>query len=169
MSDTDDGLSRDEEEALRAMKRDECPPPRIEHAIVDALRRDGLIAPQPRQRWPLLAAAAAVVAFIAGMNVPHRAPRGTESSQPRFVLLLYSGETRASRPGHREEYAAWARRMASQGTPISGEELADGADEDGPRGFFIVGAPDVDAARRIAATCPHVRYGGRIVVRRIVS
>jgi hypothetical protein len=62
--------------------------------------------------------------------------------------------------------------------PISGEELAAESHALGgetpaapvllPRGFFIVSAPDLDTVQRIASTCPHLRYGGRIVIQRIV-
>jgi hypothetical protein len=38
-----------------------------------------------------------------------------------------------------------------------------------PRGFFVVRARDFAEARRIAETCPHLRHGGRIVLRRVAS
>jgi hypothetical protein len=38
-----------------------------------------------------------------------------------------------------------------------------------PRGFFVVSAPDLNAAHQIASTCPHLRYGGRIVIQRIAG
>jgi hypothetical protein len=104
------------------------------------------------------------------------------------MLLLYAGGTPvAGTPDtRRREYADWARGIASRGVAISGEELADEAREVGvatsdasspvapasgplPRGYFVVSVPDLDSAQRIAATCPHLRYGGRIVVKKIVS
>jgi hypothetical protein len=35
------------------------------------------------------------------------------------------------------------------------------------RGFFIIVADDEQAALAIAETCPHLKYGGRVVVRPI--
>ena len=35
--------------------------------------------------------------------------------------------------------------------------------------FIRVAAADLAAAERIASTCPHLRYGGRIVVKRVVG
>jgi len=29
-------------------------------------------------------------------------------------------------------------------------------------------APDLEAAQQIASSCPHLRYGGRIVIQRIL-
>ena len=168
-----DDLSREEEQGLRAMKRDIVPPARIEERLVDTLRRDRLIA--PRRRWvtPAAAAAAVLLAFVAGMMMPRRTSppaRPAEATHVRFAILLYSGDIRSDAPRRHEEYAEWARGVASQGVEISGEDLADQAsDPAGPRGFFIVAARDADAARAIAASCPHVKYGGRVVVRKIVS
>jgi hypothetical protein len=164
-----DGLTRDEAEALRALKHDEEPPLRIETAVVQKLKRDGVIR-SSRSRAPILAAvAAAIVAFAVGLSVPRAqkvaspAPTG-----PRFAILLYPGTIPADAPKRRDEYAAWARQIAAGGTSVQGEQLGDEADDpSGPRGFFIISAPDADRARAIAATCPHLKYGGRIVVRRI--
>ena len=112
----------------------------------------------------------------------------TAIAGPRYMLLLYAGGTPvAGTPDtRRREYADWARAIASRGVAISGEELADEAREVAlgtfdassavapasgplPRGYFVVSVPDLDSAQRIAATCPHLRYGGRIVVKKIVS
>ncbi len=166
---SDEELSREEQEALRALKRDEFPPSRIERAVISALKRDGTIA--ARRRWvPIASVAAAVLAFAAGLSVP-RSPAGSApAAEPRFAILLYRGAMPPGAPRRRDEYAAWARQVASSGTPISGEELADDAeDPSGPRGFFIIGAPSAARAREIAATCPHARYGGRVVVRSIAA
>jgi hypothetical protein len=107
---------------------------------------------------------------------------------PRYMLLLYAGGTPvAGAPDtRRREYADWARGIASRGVAISGEELSEEAREVGaatadgsvsvappsgplPRGYFVVSAPDLASAQRIASTCPHLRYGGRIVVKKIVG
>ena len=71
--------------------------------------------------------------------------------------------------------------LASRGVQVSGEELSEesaalgpsiGSAADGgalPRGFFVIRAGDLAEAQRIASTCPHLRYGGRIVIKRVVS
>ena len=93
-----------------------------------------------------------------------------------MILLLYGGDT-GDRADRREEYGGWAHSVASRGVDITGAELSDTGDEvpagtaDGPapRGYFIVTASSAAEARQIAASCPHVRHGGRIVIRPIVS
>lgn len=95
-----------------------------------------------------------------------------------------------------EEYAAWAGSLAERGLLVAGEQLgpeglvvepgdprageprageavaADEAPLRGPGGvlggYFVVRAGDYEEARALAADSPHLRYGGRIVVRRIV-
>jgi hypothetical protein len=170
-------------ERLRAARADGAPPRGLEEATVAALRERGLVKP-PRRRLMAavaLVATAAVLAVAAGWSLMHQsaAPR-PQAASPRFVLLLYAGvDPIAGTPDtRRREYSQWARDVAAGGAAISGEELSEDAREVPasaasatplPRGFFVVSAPDLDAAQRIASTCPHLRYGGRIVVKRIVS
>jgi hypothetical protein len=83
-----------------------------------------------------------------------------------------------------EEYVAWARRGREDGVVEGGEKLREDTDvvieragilgEIPPKpaqsrlaGYFLVRAADRRAAVEIARTCPHVRYGGSIVVREI--
>lgn len=88
-----------------------------------------------------------------------------------------------------DRYRQWAARMAAEGRIAGGYKLADeggkriragrGGDAalvtDGPYaeakdvvgGLFIVNAASYDEAVRIASTCPHVRGGNVVEVRRI--
>jgi hypothetical protein len=183
----------EERERLRAARAELVPPPDLEDATVAALRHRGLVT----RRFPhgagvaafrrkavvatALLTLAATLVMAAGWSVMHRAVAPiTPSPSPRFVLLLYAGaDPIAGTPGtRRQEYAQWARDLSSRGITISGEELSEETRQVGstvppaadlPRGFFVVTAADLEAAQRIASSCPHLRYGGRIVVKRIVS
>ena len=191
MNDANDNieLSPEERQALRSMRSDEQPPPRIEDDVVRSLRRDGLlddvsVPPYVRgRRWWWVGAASAAAAAVLTTWIVLRSPAGGPASPasagPRFVLLLYGGEPRGSGPSRHDEYAAWARRVAAQGIQIAGEELAEEATEvtrgSGPaeppvqpRGYFVISARDAETAREIAETCPHLSYGGRVILRRIV-
>jgi hypothetical protein len=182
----------EELERLRAARADGVPPPGLEDDTVILLRERGLVrrgrltavpvASAFRRKWVTAAgligvAAALVIAVVWGITNNRAAP--AVPTGPRFVLLLYAGTdpAAAAAESRRAEYAAWARDVASRGVAISGEELSDETREVGPsagptvdlpRGFFVVSAADLDSARQIASTCPHLRYGGRIVVKRIV-
>jgi hypothetical protein len=153
-----------------------------EDRLVAVLRERGLL--RARRRRGAIAAlgavAAALVLAAVWLTTPRQPPVAPAAS--RYVLLLYAGTDpveAAASAARRREYAEWARGVASGGVAISGEELADESRTVGaaaspapdplPRGFFVVSAPDLDAAERIAATCPHLRYGGRIVIQRVAG
>ena len=86
-----------------------------------------------------------------------------------------------------EEYGAWRQKLADEGRLVGGEKLEDGTVRqlsatdgrsdvtDGPfaetkeiiGGYFLIQAEDYDEAVAISRECPHLRYGGRIELRRI--
>ena len=176
----DDELPPDLAKALSDARVGMAPPRAVEEATISALRQRGLVYPRRRRAMIMwaAAAAAAIVAMVSWLVLARTAP---PVDGPRFVLLLYAGSDPVSGTAdvRRQEYGAWARDLASQGVQVSGEELSEesaalGATEaEGaaalPRGFFVIRADDLAAAQRIASTCPHLRYGGRIVIKRVVS
>ena len=111
---------------------------------------------------------------------------------PSYLLLLYQIDDRP-RPEPQEAaqmtqaYMDWAGRMRAQGRLSGGEKLTEDAGRvmrrrqnrtsvtDGPfaeskelvGGFFLLTAADYDEACRLAESCPHLAYGGRIEVRQI--
>jgi hypothetical protein len=112
-------------------------------------------------------------------------------SMSTFLLLLNEDSSfqrsAADNPrAHIEEYSAWARRLATDGVLVEGEKLKEsgmvltgdatreargaelpGGEPGGLAGYFVVKAHDYKAAVALASTCPHLRYGGSIVVREI--
>jgi hypothetical protein len=190
---TNEDWTPEELERLRAARADAMPPRDLEDATVAALRHRGLVTRRLLARRRVVSAfnrkavaatalltIAAALVLAAGWSVMHKAGPVRPSSSPRFVLLLYAGAGPiAGAPDtRRQEYSQWARDMSSRGIAISGEELSEEARQVGssapaagdlPRGFFVVSAADLETAEQIAATCPHLRYGGRIIVKRIVG
>ena len=154
--------------------------------------REAAVVPARRAwAWGALALAAVLAAFFAGIAISDRgagrAPAGVNrtpaASRPataeRYILLLYEDE-RYRAPSTPDEHAArvaeyggWVEDLRERGVDVEGEELApDGAPEGRLgilAGYFLVAAPDVDAAMAIARTTPHVKHGGTVVVRRIVE
>jgi len=112
---------------------------------------------------------------------------------PDFILLLHRqvGPRPAFSPEEiaavTRDYLGWGERQRAEGHLKAGEKLGDDPGRilsaeagrvvvtDGPyaeskellAGFYLIAAPDYDAACRIAETCPHLKYGGRIEIRRI--
>ena len=176
----DDELPPDVAKALSDARVPMAPPRAVEDATLASLRERGLVYPRRRRAIAMwtAAAAAAIVALAAWLVLARTTP---PADGPRFVLLLYAGSDPVGGTAdvRRQEYGAWARDLASRGVQVSGEELSEesaalgatnaAAEAALPRGFFVIRADDLEAAQRIASTCPHLRYGGRIVIKRVMS
>jgi len=176
-------LSDGERERLRRARIDLDPPRALEERTIEALRGRGLVRGSRRPFYTAagIAAAAVIVIAAASSMLMHRAPASPVAAAPRFMLLLYAGTdpVTGTSDDRRQEYADWARDLGSRGVSITGEELTDdirvlgGGGESGaalpPRGFFIVSAPDLSSAEQLASTCPHLRHGGRILIKRIAG
>ena len=111
----------------------------------------------------------------------------------QFILLLhedpsaFEGVSAEEIQHVIEEYGAWRQKLAEEGRLVGGEKLEDGTARqlsatdgrvevtDGPfaeskeviGGYFLIEAEDYDEAVTISRECPHLRYGGRIELRRI--
>jgi hypothetical protein len=186
-------LTNEEREALARLPREARVPPGMEDATVGALAERGLLRRRSRGgrrivEWGLAAAAAAGL-FAGGFLAGQRGGQAPAGELPRFVLLLYEGpEYRDTPPGQEQdrvrEYSNWARERGARGELEAGEKLREDAEvvirPDGSvaseapapeatrlAGFFLIRATDDRAALEIARSCPHVRYGGSIVIREI--
>src|SRR4030081_2013390 len=110
---------------------------------------------------------------------------------PNYVLFLHRNSSRPTRPSPDDmmamtkAYMGWAERMRAEGRLKRGDKLTDdpgrvmrpGAGRvtvtDGPYaeskeilgGYFMISAKDYDDACRVAESCPHLGYGGRLEVR----
>lgn len=192
MTEPNGELTRQEREVLARLPREAAPPPALEEATVSALRSRGLLRPGRRVRAPQvgLALAASILLFLAGFGLGRRERAGPPDGEgARFALLLYEGPEYRPAPAGREEervreYSEWAERRAAVGELVAGEKLREEPDvvigTDGTvttvppdradsrlAGFFIIRAADDARALEIARTCPHVGYGGSVVIREI--
>jgi hypothetical protein len=165
------------------LEREATPPPALKARVLRSLTARGLLRSRPTTRWRLVGqVAAAVVLFAAGALAGRRgAEPPAADAGPRWVLLLY--EDAAFRPTKPEaalvaEYGEWAARLRGNHKLELGEKLGEGQRVLGPEGgpgsppgtvtgVFIIRAATWDEAVTIGRTCPHARYGGRIVVRPI--
>jgi hypothetical protein len=112
---------------------------------------------------------------------------------PNYMLFLHRNSSRPTRPSPDDmmamtkAYMGWAERMRAEGRLKGGDKLTDDPGRvmrpgdgrvtvtDGPYaeskeilgGYFMIGAKDYDDACRVAESCPHLGYGGRIEVRQV--
>jgi YCII-related domain len=170
----------DSVEELRALPREVAPDASLEQRTIAALRTRSLLR-SPRPSWRLrpagwlVAAGIVAMAFVSGFAAGRA---GTEPARPEasFALMLYGeiGGDSATQMERAMEYGAWARASREGARVVGGEALGDRVGDVGVSGtaddlvgFFLVQARDREAAARLAADCPHVKYGGRVVVRQI--
>jgi len=188
MTNDDDGLTPEETRALGALRAGAAPPPALEEATLARLLAEGLVRRRaPRRALPrILAAAAALAVFAAGLAVGRRTvPGGTGAtaagSAPRFVLFLYDAPDEPAMSDAQmnervSEYRDWAAGLRRRGATIQGEKLRhDEVERLGPAaaaeaplgGYFVISAKDWAAAMEVARSCPHLKHGGTIEVRQI--
>lgn len=165
-----------ERAALRDLAREEPPPPGAEDRTVAALKDAGLVRRRrARLRTWIPAVAAGIAAFASGMLVARPSPPGADT-RPQFVVLLYGAEAADAGERARQvgEIKAWARGLARNGHALSGAKLAtseyrlgEGGAEGsaGLGGYIVLAADGPEQVLAMARTCPHLRHGGRIVVR----
>jgi hypothetical protein len=162
-------------EAVSTLEPDVEPPAVVEERILRRLKADGSIRRSPEWGRPLAAAAVLIAAFAAGWMTARvdqrRSPEGD-----RYVLLLY-GEVNAPEAELVAEYGAWARSARAGGRQLTGERLDSqaivlgGGEADAPaqvHGYFVFTAASPADARTTAESHPHLRRGGRVVLRRIL-
>jgi len=165
---------------MSRLPREVPPPPALEGRVLSEMRQQQLVRRSNPRPW--LQVAAAVVLLGSGIGIGRLlAPAAiapTPRVEQRFMLLLWGAAPVSDDNARAREYGAWASATRQSGREISGERLSDEAvliERDRPalpvpsevQGFFIVSAASLEDAAAVARSSPHVRDGGRIVVRPI--
>jgi len=179
-------------DAGRGSLRGALPPVDLPSALEDRVRASlagrGLIAtrrPGP-MRWasPVgLIAAGFLIGFLVRGTRPSR-PADIDGRPGRYALLLYgvppedTGTVHAARA---REYGTWASNLGGGVRWVGGHELTGvietlgsaSVQPPGPdermAGFFIIEATSSERATEVARTCPHLKYGGRVVVMAVAT
>ncbi len=186
----DDDLDERLRRELAHLPRERVPPQGLEARVVAALRERGWLAearPRPHL-WRLGGAVAASLAllfvgFWLGRQGDHR---GHPPAVPSYLLLLHEGadfnRERWSDARLTTETIVWARHRLGARHYVTSEKLARAGwvltptrvagmspmdVQDAPDGFFLIAASSDQEALGIARSCPFLRHGGRIEVRRI--
>jgi hypothetical protein len=173
-----------EPDPLETLRQSPQPPPELQRKVVAAVRAAGGFGGRTPGRSWILHLAAALVIFASGIGVG-RTSIGRPAATPAaasFLLLLAGDVTPAAdRSSRAAEYGDWARQVAAGGVGVRGSELEEGgrvvtrrrANEPmaallAAGGYFVVDVETEAEAVALAESSPHVKYGGSVVVRRLV-
>lgn len=190
-------LDPGEKRLLRSLPRDLPPPPHLERRLLTRLRHQRLVhRPGSTGTRRVLGLAASLALFAVGFATGRQTTAGgpdpssevlsVRSSGSQVLMLLYEDSAFSpprSGPDLAREYGEWwtaslrspsgilwADRLSAWDTIVEGGGSR--PHEVTPpigslAGFFLVTVADRQEAVRVAAGSPHVRYGGRIVLREV--
>jgi hypothetical protein len=166
-------------EELSDLSRELSPPAELEERVITALRERGLIRKDTHRRWWQVAAVImfTTAGFLAGWLMR---PNGDSQAEYSHLLLLWERQTSGGHhdPALVQEYSEWAKKIGREGIPITGEKLTNDSQiltsylrswnkNETIAGFFLFRAKnDADALKR-AESCPHLKHGGTIELRKI--
>jgi hypothetical protein len=158
------------------------PPTELASRVTATLEARRLVR---RDRSPWVSRLAYIAAGIL-LGLTLRGALGTTSGRPpaaatagQYVLLLYGDppdDTGAVHVAREREYGRWASELTGGVRWVAGHELGDVVDVLGVRaentlaahdrlaGYFVIDAPSRERAAEVARSCPHLKYGGRVVV-----
>lgn len=163
------------------------PPRELDRRIRATLETRGLVRPTTGRRAIWIVRASLIAAgFVLGVvltSVRSRADSRGPAGTSQYVLLLYDdarGDTGAVHIAREHEYGKWASELTGARW-VGGSELGDVVEGIGPAGplvvapsdrlagYFVIEAPSRERAAEVARSCPHVKYGGRVVVMSVAS
>ena len=170
---------------LGHLRRDEPPQRELRDRVQRSLEARRLLQRRRwvRVGWAMAAGIAGLSLFAGGLALGGRSSTPVAEGQ-RYALLLYDPagfDRTVPEASLVDEYRGWAESLGQRlamGEKLGPEErlLGQGGpqptmtsgDRLGPLGgLFIVRAGSWEEAMAIARTCPHLRHGGAIAVRRI--
>jgi hypothetical protein len=165
------------------------PPPDLAGRVRETLVSRGLLATRRNRpvAWATragLLAAGIVIGVLARDTLGGTGGRPANASAGQYVLLLYGdppGDTGAVHVTREREYGQWAAGLRNGTRWVGGQELGDVIETLGPpqtaaspssdrlAGYFVIDAPSRERAAEVARSCPHLKYGGRVVLMTVAS
>ncbi len=184
MSNPDNELNPSERAAFGQLKEHTGSSGLRRQEVIDEMKSKGLLSPSPRRTIfsNVLRAAAVVLLLITGYIIGRFSVQPGEIPEYNYMLVLH--ESSEFNPGSPEamfsEYSQWMQSIAEKGIEIDGQELMpqsmlmtpDGNIEKPEQtvgGYFILEASTLEAVEEIAASSPHLKYGGTIEIKKYMQ
>lgn len=190
---TPDNSIHEEQKAYQRLRESPVPSTDLENKIVHLLKKKGLLrtdAPNTKKKSILWYAAAALILLLVGFLTGKWSSTSIEPvpKESLFLLALYEPANQKLESEQLvAEYGNWLHEVGSDGRYIGGEALKYEIRELVTNqhktlyeqelqpdrkiimsGYFLVEAKDLDEARKIAKECPHLKYGGAVVIREVL-
>jgi hypothetical protein len=178
--------SNEEQKALDKLSRESFHLDSIQARIEKRLANQGLINQTTKKfitmKRTFIQIAASILILVSGyfLGKINNKSSINASDMNTYALFLYENdEFVAVDPGSLvNEYSNWAGQLAEQNKLVYAEKLNDLEDywlgnssvqnhTSKLTGYFVFYAPDFEAAKKIARTHPHTKYGGGLELRPI--
>ena len=179
------------ESLLNDLDKTKIPPVDLEKRVIAKLTEQGEINKTARPISWMKSIAAALALLISSLLAFYAGKysvllSGQSDSAIAYMLLLKEDDGYISGDAEERfsEYALWMIGTADKGVSIDGQELSPESalvesgnkithlsenQTDRVTGYFIIKTPSLDQAIDIANSCPHVKYGGKIDIKKIIS
>lgn len=168
-------------------------PDHLQPRIVSALYKENLIL---RKKSPFIRIAFLLLLLSSGMfsggwfvhrYATSQVVASAKTNLEKYMLILYNPENFiANHPRQVEEYGNWLKELHQKGVVAGGDELTSkgwtftGKEErqasesgkplqEGASGYFIILAKSEKEARAITRNCPHLKYNGEVVLKKIIG
>ncbi len=160
--------------------------PNLKSKVISSLKSNNMIQNNPIPKMSIiLAALALVLTFSLGFISNHffNSPihdLAMNNPQSKYMLLLQNTPEFKEDPSHVAEYGQWMQDLVTQGIHASGDELdINGTILGGNQthasgintisGYFMIETESESKAIEIANACPHIKHGGKVVVKKVIS
>lgn len=173
-------LSPEEKSAFEALSRHLIPPGSLENEVVKELKEKKLIRSSGKLKWILYPVAAGII-FLLGFYSANLG-KGSINKNSTYMMILLEDENfhLENTIDAAKEYGIWNAQMNEAGIKMTGQELQNEThsisasqivflDEDHSNritGYFLIEASSAEEAIAIAKESPHIKYGGKIYLKK---
>lgn len=172
-----------------SMGKKYIPPERLEREIITSLKSKGEIKEMTKINFTkTVSLSFAVILLIAVSFIigKRSATMPDDETKNLYAMFLYNNNISGDDEEQKiNEYHKWLMNLQAQGKTAKGDKLEDNGmfvnktanqiainnvefnNSEFISGYFIIEAADYDEMLAIAKECPHVKYGGKVQIRKI--
>jgi len=172
-----------------SMEEKYIPPEKLERKILTSLKSKGEIKEMAKTNFAkTISLSFAVILLIAASFIIGKRSAIVPNAESKnlYAMFLYNNNVSGEDEEQKiNEYHEWLVNLKAQGKTAKGDKLEDNGmfvnktedqiainnvefnNSEFISGYFIIEAADYDEMLAIAKECPHVKYGGKVQIRKI--